>query len=47
MIGGPEISLLLVGLLLALLEELNARGRSILGWAVVFVCLALLWGRIT
>jgi len=38
--------LTIVALVLALVEQLNARGRSLVAWAVVFVCIALLWGRI-
>jgi drug/metabolite transporter superfamily protein YnfA len=38
--------LILVGLLLALVDEFRARGQSLTGWAVVFVCVALLWGRL-
>ena len=36
-------ALYLVGLILALVEEIIDRGRSILGWAVVAVCIGLLW----
>ena len=36
--------LFLVALVLALVEEFQAQGRSLLGWAVVFVCIGLLWG---
>lgn len=39
-------ALILVGLILALLSELQSQGRSLLGWAVVAVCVALLWGRL-
>lgn len=31
-------------LILALVEELQARSRSLLGWAVVLVCIGLLLG---
>ena len=37
----------LVALILALVEEFQAQGRSILGWAVVLVCIGLLWGLFT
>jgi hypothetical protein len=33
-----------VALILALVDEFQARGRSLLGWAVVLVCIGLLWG---
>ena len=36
-------ALYLVALILALVDEFIAHGRSILGWAVVAVCLGLLW----
>lgn len=36
----------IVALVLALVDEFRASGQSLLGWAVVFVCLALLWGRL-
>jgi drug/metabolite transporter superfamily protein YnfA len=39
--------LVIVALLLALVDEFRARGQSLTGWAVVFICAALLWGRIT
>jgi hypothetical protein len=39
--------LIIVGLALALAEEFQAQGRSLIGWAVVFVCLGLLWGNLT
>ena len=38
--------LIIVGLVLALIEQFQAQGRSLIGWAVVFVCIALLWGNI-
>ena len=41
--GVPEICFI-VGLILALVAEFEARGRSIVGWAVVAVCIGLLWG---
>lgn len=40
-------TLLLIGaLLLALVDEFQAQGRSLTGWAVVLVCLSLLWGNL-
>ena len=38
--------LILGALLLALIEEFQEQGRSLLGWAVVLVCLSLLWGSL-
>ena len=37
-------ALYLVALILALVDELRARGQSLAGWAVTFVCVGLLWG---
>jgi len=40
-------TILIIGaLLLALIEEFQAQGRSLIGWAVVLVCVALLWGQL-
>lgn len=36
------IALLFAALILALVELLQARGRSLVGWAVVLICIALL-----
>jgi hypothetical protein len=41
----PDV-LILIALALALVEEFQAQGRSLTGWAVVLVCAALLWGRL-
>ena len=38
--------LTIVALVLALVDQAQARGRSLVAWAVVFLCVALLWGRI-
>lgn len=38
--------LYIVALILALVEELQSNGKSILGWAVVCICVGLLWGHI-
>lgn len=43
--GIPTI-LVLIALVLALVEEFQAQGRSLLGWAVVLVCVSLLWGNL-
>ena len=40
------IVLVLVALILALVDEFRARGQSLTGWAVVLVCVSLLWGNI-
>lgn len=39
----PDV-FVVVALILALADELRSRGQSLTGWAVVFVCIALLWG---
>ena len=36
-------ALYLAALLLALIDQAIARGRSIVGWAVILVCIGLLW----
>jgi hypothetical protein len=38
--------LILGALLLALIEEFQAQGRSLVGWAVVLISVALLWGQL-
>ena len=38
--------LFLVALVIALIHEFQSNGRSLLGWAVVIVCVGLLWGLI-
>lgn len=37
--------LILVAILFALIDEFQAQGRNLVGWAVVFIGVALLWGR--
>ena len=39
--------LFLVALILALVDEFQARGQSLLGWAVVIISIGLLWGNLT
>lgn len=38
--------LAIIALALALVVEFRAQGRDILGWAVVFICIGLLWGNV-
>jgi hypothetical protein len=33
-------------LVFALVDEAQARGRSLTGWAVAFLAIALLWGHV-
>ena len=39
----PDI-LFIVALILAAIDLIRARGNSLTGWAVVLVCIGLLWG---
>ena len=38
--------LFIVALVLALIDELRSQGQSLTGWAVVLVCIGLLWGNL-
>ena len=38
--------LIAVALILALIDELRAQGQSLTGWAVIFLAIALLVGRL-
>jgi hypothetical protein len=38
--------LIIVAAILALVDEFRAQGQSLTGWAVVFICAALLWGNV-
>ena len=38
--------LTVVALILALVDEFQAQGKSLLGWAVVLLSIALLWGKL-
>lgn len=40
---GPASILIIIALVLALIEEFQAQGRSLIGWAVVAICAALLF----
>lgn len=35
---------LMLALVFAGVEQIDAKGRSILAWAVILICVALLWG---
>ena len=41
----PEL-LEIIALVLALFHEVEAKGRSLIGWAVVLLCVALLWSKV-
>lgn len=38
--------LFLVGLILAAVEEFQAQGRSLVGWAVIAIAIGLIWGAL-
>ena len=38
--------LVFIALAFAAIEQFNARGRSLGMWAVIFICVALLWGSL-
>lgn len=38
--------LLILALVIALFDELRARGQWLIGYAVILICVALLWGRL-
>lgn len=40
------LALTLVALILALIEEFRTHGTDLIGWAVVCLSLAALWGRL-
>lgn len=40
------VVLFIVALVLALIDEFGAAGKSLTGWAVVAICLGLLWGNL-
>jgi hypothetical protein len=42
-VGIPEV-LFIVALILAIIEEFRAQGQSLVSWAVILVCIGLLWG---
>lgn len=41
----PDV-LVIVALILAIVEQFRARGQALLVWAVILVCIALLWSII-
>lgn len=41
--SAPQI-LILLAAVFAVVEQFEARGRSLLAWAVLLVCVALMWG---
>lgn len=40
--GIPDV-LFIVGLVLAAVEQARAKGQSLLAWAIIVVCVGLLW----
>ena len=43
-LGNLGAILVVVALGVALAGEIEDRGRSLYGWAIVLICLAVLWG---
>jgi len=43
--SAPDV-LVVLGLAFGVIEQFNAKGRSLLAWAVILVCVALLWGAL-
>ena len=41
----PEVLALIAGVLAAV-EQISAKGRSLLAWAVLLIAIALLWGKV-
>lgn len=41
----PDVAFI-IGLILAAIEEARTRAQSLLGWAVIAVCIGLLWHAI-
>ena len=41
----PTVFVIVAGVL-ALVEEARSRGQELLGWAVIFLCVALLYGKL-
>lgn len=39
----PQIALFVVALILAVIDLIRSRGESLTGWAVVIICVGLLW----
>lgn len=39
--------LFVIALVLALIEEFQAQGRSLVGWAAVAIAIGLLWGNLS
>jgi hypothetical protein len=40
------IILVVIALVLALIDEFRAQGQSLTAWAVVALCISLLWGNV-
>lgn len=41
-----QLALLIVAAILAVIDEIRARGQSLTTWAVIAICAVLLWGRL-
>jgi hypothetical protein len=42
----PDV-LFIVALILAIIDQVRARGQSLTCWAVILVCIGLLWGLVS
>ena len=38
----PDVAVI-IALILAVIDQVTARGRSTTHWAIIFICVALLW----
>jgi len=41
-VGATEV-ILFIALAFAIIEQLDAKGRSLLAWSAILICVALLW----
>lgn len=42
----PLDVIVVIALVLAIIEEFEAKGRSLIAWAVILICVRLLWGAL-
>jgi len=45
--ASPQTIIALVALALAVVYQMEAKGRSLIGWSAILICVVLLWGFIT
>jgi hypothetical protein len=41
-----QFALTIAALIVALIDEFQSAGKSLLGWAVILLAIAFLWGRL-